>query len=81
MGPMFVFDRHDHLNRMAGINLETVKPSRRFAAEHRAGGRLREGFAEQSEGLWVAGWWNMGNVKEIHYLTMRLGVHRDNPAC
>lgn len=81
MGLMCVSDRHDHLNRMAGINLETVKPSRRLAAEHRAGGRLRERFAEQSKGLRIAGWWNMRSVKEIHSVTMRPGVHRDNPAC
>ena len=47
MGLRFDSDRQDHLNRIAGINLETVEPSRRLAAEHRAGGRLREGFAEQ----------------------------------
>ena len=47
MGLTFDTDRQDHLDRIAGINLETVEPSCRLAAEHRAGGRLSLGFAEQ----------------------------------
>lgn len=66
---------------MAGMNLETVEPSRGLPAEHGAVGRQREGFAEQAKGLRVAGRWNWLEVKHIHCVTMRLPEHRYNPAC
>ena len=75
------FDRHRDLNWMAGINLETVEPSRGLPAEHCAVGRLREDFAQQTKGLWVAGRWNLQRVKDIHGLTVRRWAHRYNPAC
>jgi hypothetical protein len=81
MGLTGEFDRHCHLNRMARVNRETVEPSRGLPAEHRAVWRQREGFAEQSKGLRVAGRRNMLEVKHIHGVTMRLWEHRYNPAC
>jgi hypothetical protein len=56
-------ERHNHLNRIAGINLKAVQPGRGLAAENSSGGRISKCCAESSKSCRISGLGNIGSLK------------------